>query len=808
MQAVALSPTCGRLGRWMSWPAVLIAVVANVGAAELDFADALLDRHCVDCHSGDAAEGGLRLDLLDRDLTKAEILARWVGVYDRIDRGEMPPADQPQLTATERSAFLAPLHEALVSASRNRAQTVLRRLNRVEYEQTVNDLLGTSVRLAEFLPEDGKAAGFDKLGEALDLSASQMQSYMEAAGTALDACISGGPKPESSLATYQLADGRHAEHVGKFWKKLPDGTVVVFLTQGPSATPPDSRIVVEGRYRFRVHAAAYQSPRPLTYGVFLGPDTDVNPSRLFGFFDAAPGETAPIEFAAHMKPRDTLRLRLQWDTSKVSRRGGVDRLTAPGLAVSKIEIEGPLIDEWPRRGHRLRFGDLEAQDRQIKQRGRPGYKPQWFVTSAQPEADVERLMPAFVAAAFRRPVAADEVRTFVDLAKQELAAGATFEQAMRTAHTAVLCAPEFLYLREPAGKLDDYALASRLSLMLWNAGPDEPLLASAADGTLSQSAVLRAHTERLLDDPRSDRFTKNFVGQWLSLHEIDFTSPDKQLYPEFDDLLKYSMVEETEGFFREVLRKNLSLLNFIDSDWTMLNERLARHYGIAGVEGAAIRRVALQPADRRGGVLAHGSVLKVSANGTTTSPVVRGAWVLRQIVGFDPPPPPPSVPGIEPDIRGAKTLRELLDLHRADAACVNCHKVIDPPGFALESYDVAGRYREHYRVLGEEFPAPSPEMCDGLTVKWRVGPPVNATGETADGRRFADLAEYKQILLADPNRIARALAVKLAVYGSGRAMEFSDRAELDSIVQAVAARGYGFRDLLHLVVESNIFLNK
>lgn len=799
----------GTLRRIVCW----FVVATTVAAGELRAADfvpneAFLTQHCVDCHSGSEASGGLQLDVLGRDLTKAAVLAKWVGVYDRIDRGEMPPSDQEQPTSAERSAFLTPLRDALITASRDRAQTVLRRLNREEYEQTVNDLLGTAVSLAEFLPEDGKASGFDKLGEALDLSPVQVQSYMAAAGTALDACISGGPKPVSSLTSYQLADGRNAEFVTRYWKKLPDGTVVVFLTQGPSVTPADSRIKVEGRYRFRVYAAAYQSPKPIAYAVHLGPDTNDKPSQFFAHFDVLPGEPAPTEFEAYMKKGDTLRLRLQLDTSRVSRVGGVDNLTVPGLAISKIEIEGPFIDEWPSRGHRLRFGDLEAEDRQTKQRGRPAYKPQWIMNSKQPEADVERLMPGFVAAAFRRPVAAEEVQTFIDLAKDELAAGVTFEQAMRTAHVAVLCAPEFLFLREPPGKLDDYAVAARLSLMFWNSGPDAELLNLAERGRLSQRKVLRAQTERMLNDPRSERFTKNFVGQWLSLREIDCTSPDKELYPEFDDLLKYSMIEETEGFFNEVLRKNLSLLNFIDSDWSILNDRLARHYEIEGVEGVAMRRVALKPEDRRGGVLAHGSVLKVSANGTTTSPVVRGAWVLRQILGFDPPPPPPGIPGIEPDIRGATTLREMLDKHRSSATCANCHKIIDPPGFALESYDVAGGYRDHYRILGEESSAPPRKKSGGKAVRWRVGPPVNPTGETADGRAFADLAEYKKILLTDPDRIARAMAVKLAVYGSGRAMEFSDREELEKIVQAAAAQGYGFRDLLHLVVQSKIFLNK
>ena len=299
-----MSSAIGAIFRSVYWFAVWTTVGAGLHAAEFIPSESFLKQHCVDCHSGVEAAGGLRLDVLGRDLAKADLLAKWVSVYDRIDRGEMPPNDQPQPAASERSGFLTPLREALVNASRDRAHTVLRRLNRDEYEQTVNDLLGTAVSLADLLPDDGKASGFDKLGEALDLSPVQVQSYMQAAGTALDACISGGPKPESSLATYQLADGRNAEFVTKYWKKLPDGTVVVFLSQGPSITPSDSRIKVEGRYRFRVYAAAYQSAEPVTYAVHLGPDTNDKPSKFFGHFDALPGEPAPNEFAAYMKKGD------------------------------------------------------------------------------------------------------------------------------------------------------------------------------------------------------------------------------------------------------------------------------------------------------------------------------------------------------------------------------------------------------------------------------------------------------------------------------------------------------------------------
>ncbi len=289
------------------------------------------------------------------------------------------------------------------------------------------------------------------------------------------------------------------------------------------------------------------------------------------------------------------------------------------------------------------------------------------------------------------------------------------------------------------------------------------------------------------------------------MREIDFTTPDKQLYPEFDDLLKEAMVRETEMFFDTVLRENMSVLSFLDSDWTILNDRLAQHYRIDGVEGVHMRRVPLKPGQHRGGILTHASVLKVSANGTTTSPVTRGSWVLQRMLNFDPPPPPPGIPGVEPDIRGATTLREQLAKHRSNESCNNCHRILDPPGFALESYDVMGGWRENYRSLGKDFPTPSKELTGDRRVQWRVGPAVDASGVTAKGEAFRDLTEYKKHLLADKDQFALALATKLATYGTGRSLGYSDRPELAKIVEAAAKKNYGFREMLHAVVQSKLF---
>jgi hypothetical protein len=384
--------------------------------------------------------------------------------------------------------------------------------------------------------------------------------------------------------------------------------------------------------------------------------------------------------------------------------------------------------------------------------------------------------------------------------------GATFAEAMRAAAAAALCAPDFLYMIESSGKLDDFALATRLSYFLTRSMPDDTLLQLANQKKLTQPEVLRAQTERLLKSPSAGRFTTDFLDAWLDLRNIDFTVPDKQLYPEFDDLLRESMLRETRYFFAEVLNKNLSTTTFLDSDFAMLNGRLARHYGVPDVEGLEFRKVSLKPEHHRGGLLTHGSVLKVSANGTNTSPVVRGVYVLERFLGVIPPPPPPGIPAVEPDIRGAKTVRELLDKHRSVETCAGCHRMIDPPGFALERFDVVGGWRDHFRSLGTG--ADPKLMVDGQRVRYKIGPAVDAGGQLQDGRAFGDFDDFKKLLLADPDRFARCLTEKLLAFGTGREAGPADRDAIDKIVKESAARKHGFRDLIHAVVQSDLFRTK
>ena len=769
-----------------------------------------IEKHCVDCHDAEDAKGGLDFGKLPADLSQPETLAKWVRIFDRVDQGEMPPKKKARPEAGEKAVFTKALATTLVTADRANKATVLRRLNRNEFEQTLNDLLGINEELAPMLPEDGRAQGFDKVGEALDLSSVHLQRAMDAARQALNATMNKGEVPTKIDQTIAFDAGRNAQHIGKSWHKLPDGSVVTFNEAGYPALMAEFQAAVPGLYRVTLQGRAYQTDKPIMVTVFSGPFGAGTPTRFQSVQQFSPaGDEVKLE--VQLKARDKIRLfpDLRTFDYNLNQKNGPAKYPGPGLAMKPMRVEGPLLPQWPGVGHKLLFGDLpdaptaEGARRMKYERNRT---QQWFeVTSAQPSIDGPKLIKAFVAKVVREKSSPTQADPYVRLFEAELKNGSTFEESLVTAYTAVLCSPANLYFHEQPGRLDAWAVAGRLSYMLWGTAPDDELRRHAASGDLLRPATLRAQTDRLLDDPRAQRFVRDFTDQWLSLRNIDATTPDKQLYPEYDDALKAAMLDETRLFFSEILTKNLSVTNFLDSDWTMLNNRLARHYGIPDIEGVAFRKVALKPEYHRGGLLTHASILKVSANGNNTSPVVRGAWVLDRILGTPPSPPPPGTPGVEPDIRGATTLRQMLEKHRSTESCNSCHAKIDPPGFALESYDVAGGWQTHYRSLGRQFKSP-PNL---KRVQWRVGPPVDASGVTEDGKAFADLREFKQkVLLADPEAFTLALTRKLAAYGSGRAMGFSDREELRRIAHETFTRGNGLRDLLHNLVQSDLFLTK
>jgi len=428
------------------------------------------------------------------------------------------------------------------------------------------------------------------------------------------------------------------------------------------------------------------------------------------------------------------------------------------------------------------------------------------VVARDAAADAERLLREFATRAFRRPVPLEEVEPYLALVQARLEQKACFQEALRVGYKSILCSPHFLYFREEPGILDDFALATRLSYFLWSSLPDEELLSLARAHELSSPQVLRAQTARMLGDSKADRFIENLTGQWLDLRKIALTEPDERLYPEFNQLLLDSMTAETRQFVAEMLKNDLDASQLVDSDFLMINGPLASLYGIEGCDGVDIRRVNVPEDCIRGGLLTQASMLKITSNGTTTSPVTRGAWILDRLLGEPVPPPPPNTPAIEPDLRGATTIGDLLKKHRSVASCSSCHAKMDPPGFALESFDVIGGWRERYRTLGEGH-ADGREHR-GKPVSYKLGQAVDHGDAPADGSTVQPIEQLRKKLMSDKDKLARNLAKQLLVYATGAEITFSDRPAVDDILSRSRASGHGLRSLVHEVVQSSVFRSK
>ncbi len=864
---------------------LLLSHVARAdGPAEIE---TFLQRHCADCHNSQTAEGGLDLSALEFRLSDSTTFDRWVKLHDRVQRGEMPPPEAATFGPGERARFQATLASALVDADLERqadgGRSVVRRLNRVEFEMLLRDMLGIPVRVRELLPPDGRGAGFDTVGAALNVSAVQMESYLEAIDLALAEATTLIEEPPRRIhrLTYLQTHGMMQEYrrSGPYYPQA-DGLAMFapdFFSHFNSLL--DQFVIAHSaQYRVRVSAYAIRTADPITLTVRMGgpghKESDEVPKTLLGNVSVQTGDPQVFEFDSYLErgqmfriyPSSLRKMRFEgpdWFLKQKDYEG-------PAVVVQWVEVDGPIFETWPPPSHqRLWAGvglepipGVEQNDdpnahldeppseiakprltqlpksKQDKETGnRNIYDPKQGIggelvyrrtritaplhptrqlVSAQPRADAERLLRSLMAAVYRRETTAEDVQPYVTLVERWLDEGVPFEAAMRAGYKAVLTSPGCLYhqgdrISAPGHpELSDDDLAERLAFVFWNSLPDAELREAAERGELREAAGRRAQADRMLRDPRSERFLASFLGQWLDLRLIDFTSPDSDLYPEFDSLLEWSMVEETTGFFRELLHHNLSVRNVIDADFAILNDRLARHYGVPGVAGCEFRRVELPPGSPRGGVLTQASILKVTANGTTTSPVVRGKWVLERILGQPPDPPPPGVPAIEPDIRGATTVLQQLAAHRSVESCAGCHVKIDPPGVALEVFDVIGGWRDRYRALDPErsmdrvkyLPhAPPPP-------RYQAGLPVEGSDQLADGRRFTSIQEFQALLLADPDQIVRNIVGQLVTYSTGAPLSFADRTEVERILAATRGQEHGFRSLVLAVVESPLFSRK
>ena len=811
---------------------VLIAGIAFGGlsmvAAENDKpsndpAKQLFAQHCEKCHSGPKHKGDFQIESLSQNFSDKKNREQWLTVLEQLKSGEMPPKKEPRPPAPDVQAAINWINgRAGTAETAQRAaegRVVMRRLNRAEYANTMRDLLGVEVDLTDLLPPDISTSGFDNSAELLHTSSYLMRSYLDAADRVLDEAIANKPRPWQINKKFDIKEEKSVKLTGSVYRAVDDGVAIFASWESANirVTMWNFRSHVRGKYRFRISGYGYQSDsKPVNFHVTAGTLKEVTEERLIDYYAFPANKPTVIEFTEQLEPEN--RIRIIADGLPVNppavEKAGADKYTGPGLVIQWVEIEGPLMTSWPPPSHLSIFGDLKQAVVPS-----PDDPKRLEVVSQQPMVDAERILRDFARRAFRHAVTDEDIKPFLARVKTRLEQKYSFEQAMRVGLRAVLISPSFLFLREkpttanptatqtpaPVARptaLDDYALASRLSYFLWSSMPDEPLFKLAETRKLREPGVLHQQVERMLSDPKAKAFTDNFTGQWLSLRAIDNTMPDHTLYSEYDDILKVAMVKETVMFFDEVLKNDLSLTNFVASDFTFLNGRLAKHYGIPGVEGTEMRKVTLPPASHRGGVLTMASVLKVTANGTTTSPVIRGAWVLERILGTPPPKPPADVEAIEPDIRGATTIRDQLAKHRKVATCASCHSKIDPPGFALESFDVTGGWRDHYRATGE------PKEVNGHKVRVWQGPAVDPSDALPDGRRFKDIDEYKKLILEDKDQLARALAEKLLAYSTGAAPTKTDKPEIETIVQHIRDKKYGFKALIHEIVLSPIFQSK
>lgn len=774
-------------------------------ASPVEFPDAVkafLVEHCVACHDGEDGEGGLDLTALHGTLDAPGEMDRWIRIFDRVRAGEMPPrdADRPKQKAV--GEFLGATRKWLSTHQRQQWQTLGRvrgrRLTNLQLERTLHDLLSIDIPLASLMAEEPRTNGFTTVADGQPMSHFQIQKHLEVVDVALDEAFRRAVSPndewEKTFSAKELVrrnpKRRTREPEMLNGKAVTWASPLVFYGRLPGMTARQ-----DGWYRFKVKASALKAPESGGVWCTVRSGRCVSSAPLMSWVGSFEATAKPQEwtFECWLLKGHMLEIRPGDRTLKQARFGGGQVGTGeggpqnvPGVALESVEMQRVHRSggNWLLR--RSLFGELKLAPAKKNESAK--------LISDNSQADAEKLMHAFAERAFRRPLARKEVSPYTQMVLADLNAGTPLLDALRGGYRAVLCSPRFLYFHEAPGPLDDHAVASRLSYFLWNTMPDAQLLKQAAAGKFTKSWGVQQQIEWMLADDRGKNFVRDFAAEWLDLSLIDFTEPDPRMFRDFDIVVQQSMLNETHAYLQTMVDENLSVTNLIDSDFTFLNSRLARFYRIDGVAGDELQQVALKPEDHRGGLLTHGAILKVTANGTTTSPVIRGLWVSERLLGVHVPPPPENVPAIEPDIRGAKSIRDMLAKHRADASCASCHVKIDAPGFALENFNPAGQWRNTYYVG-----------------KWKRNfrpKPIDASYDMPDGRHFEDFRSFQKLVTSQPKVLAHNLAEKLITYGTGTPVTFADRYAVEQIVERSAKSDFGFRSLLAAVASHRIFMTK
>lgn len=769
----------------------------STAAADEEFTAMLqpfMEQHCYKCHGAEKQKGDIRLDELSVDFSDAEHAITWQDISDVLILGDMPPEEEVRPDATMVAEIVNAIDDRLrlaAEAQKQGGRIAIRRLSHTALDNTVRDLLGIDLLLSENLPTDPEIEGFTNLAITLDANPEMVLKLQDNAQKIARLAISGGSdvRVNETYALGTIGHGNNVEERGDFVITSSSRDRKHVMWPLNFVVPQDGlyHVSIEGlardlRTQLEADGIEYTYLRenyenslkkrkrraPDEQGLVSivaiqaseakHMDAASVPGRRVGYF-YMDEQLATKSVGVRLKAGENIMVHYAsaavLNQSPIAEVEGEERLVADLLEVKSIHVAGPEMKDWPTPIHQKLLG---------------------------PGTDPAEQIGKFLDRAFRRPAPETTTANFVRLYETGLAQGLTREESMANVVEGVLCSPRFLFNYDSGTHDDVWALASRLSYFLWNSMPDDELQRLAASGALLHPEVIEEQTRRMLADPKAQRFVTDFTGQWLGLKDIELMRPDPKLYPDYDPLLEEFMQQESEEFFALVMQENLPLEVFLDSDFVVINERLARHYGLPHVEGADFRRVSLPADSSRGGLLGQASVLKVTSDGTRTSPVLRGVWILENILGDPPSPPPADVEPIEPDVRGATTIPEMLAKHRDVETCRDCHMNIDPWGFGLENFNAVGAYRTEYRG----------------------GQPIDTRGSIA-GMAFDGKDELKQVLLKRTEQFSHALTEKLFTYALGHPLTFAEGIAAEDVADDIQHRRAGFQDLIVSICTSDLF---
>ncbi|QJW93806.1 DUF1592 domain-containing protein [Frigoriglobus tundricola] len=722
----------------------------------------LINKYCLECHNGEKAKGGLTLEGYVSEAHARKDRKNWLAIQHVIASGEMPPKKKPQPTKDEKEFLLDWIANSLTKVDcttpKDPGRVTLRRLNRAEYNNTIRDLCGVDSKPADEFPADDVGYGFDNIGDVLSFQPVLLEKYLAAADKVLATALH---VPEPVKSSKQGFGSQNILVLPRSAKTPDPGNKIVFKSDG-SAFLEKFNFPAEGEYIIRFRAWGTKAGDEFPKATVRVSGDDVESFAV----EAEQGKAKVYEARTRIK-RGERRVAVAFVNAFEDKPNKKFR----ELGLERIEIEGP-------------FGPVpppEPASVKVLLVARPG-------SGTDARSAAEAVLTAFARRAYRRPVTPDEVARLMKLYDTATKQGEAFPAALKLPMKAALVSPHFLYRIEEDPKnpndvrtLNDFEFATRLSYFLWSSMPDEELFALAARGELRKPGTLEAQVKRMLKDPKAKALSENFAGQWLELRKLNALAPDKGYFPGWDDALRNAMVREAEAFFEYVVQNDRSVLEFLDADYTFVNDRLAKHYGIPNVTGAQFRQVKL-PDGRRGGVITMASTLTVTSNPTRTSPVKRGKWILENVLGTPPPPPAPDVPELPPTGQLKGTLRQQMEQHRADPACAVCHSKLDPLGFGLENFDGIGGWRTQDNKKD-----------------------IDPSGELPGGVKFSGPAELRKVLLGKSDQFRSCFAEKLLTFGLGRGLEYYDKCALDDIVKAAKANDDKFSALVLAVVKSDPF---